>query len=73
LSEGEVAAGDEIVSIGRDKSNLTVSDITRLYVNRNYSEASRERLARAAQVEALPENWRGYFLQQLKIASGRSD
>ncbi len=71
LSEGEVAAGDEIVRIGRDKNNLTVSDITRLYVNRNYSEAGRERLARAAQVEALPENWRGYFLQQHKIATGR--
>jgi MOSC domain-containing protein YiiM len=72
LSEGEVTAGDEIVRIGRDKNNLAVSDITRLYVNRNYSEAGRESLARAAQVEALPENWRGYFLQQLKIATDRS-
>lgn len=70
LSQGEVGAGDEIVRTGRDKNNLTVSDIARLYVNRNYTEAGRERLARAAQVEALPENWRGYFLQQLKIASG---
>ncbi len=72
LREGEVAAGDEIVRIGRDKNNLTVSDITRLYVNRNYSEAGRQTLARAAQVAALPESWRGYFLQRLKIASGQS-
>ena len=72
LREGEVAAGDEIVRISRGKNSFAVSDLTRLYVNKDYSEAGRETLARAAQVAALPESWRSYFLQRLKMTSGRS-
>ena len=70
LREGEVAASDEIVKVGRDENNVSVSDITRLFVNKNHSKAGRETLARAAQLAALPESWRGYFLQRLK--SGQS-
>jgi len=33
LKEGEVGAGDKIVPISRDKNNVTVKDIVRLYVD----------------------------------------
>lgn len=63
LKEGEVGAEDKIERIARDKNNITVADITRLYVNeRNNAPLIR----RAVQVEALPESWRGYFLHQLE-------
>ncbi len=72
LREGEVGAGDEIQLIGRDANGLTVPDITRLYVNRNYSDADLETLRRAVRVEALPESWRSYFLKKIKTVSRRS-
>jgi MOSC domain-containing protein YiiM len=60
--EGEVGAGDGVVLLGRDKNNVTVADITRLYArDRNDPETMRRALA----VEALPEKWREHFRQQL--------
>src|SRR5919109_2993409 len=35
LQEGEVETGDKIKIIGRDKNNLTVKDIVRLYIRDN--------------------------------------
>jgi MOSC domain-containing protein YiiM len=60
--EGEVGAGDEIEMIGRDRHNVSVADITRLYArDKNDFETMRRALA----VEALPESWRDHFRQQL--------
>ncbi len=66
LREGGIGAGDEIVRIGRDENDVTVPDITRLYVRKNYSEADRGTLRRAVQLWALPESWRSYFLHRLE-------
>jgi MOSC domain-containing protein YiiM len=66
LHEGEVGAGDEIELIGRDAHNVPVSDITKLYVNKNFIAKDLEALHRAMQVEALPERWRGYFLRKIE-------
>lgn len=65
LREGEVAAGEGIERIGRDRNNIAVPDITRLYVTRNYSHADLQILQRATQLEALPESWREYFREKL--------
>jgi MOSC domain-containing protein YiiM len=64
--EGEVGAGDEVRLIGRDENNVTVPDITRLYVSKRYSPAEVETVRRAIRVEALPESWRRYFLERLQ-------
>ncbi len=72
LREGEVGAGDGIERIGRDRNNITIPDITRLYVNRNYSKTDLEMLHRVAALEALPESWRSYFLKKIEAASRRS-
>lgn len=73
LREGEVGAGDGIERIGRDGNNITVPDITRLYVNRNYSKADLEMLHRAAALEALPESWRSYFAEKIQLVTRRSN
>ena len=63
LQEGEVGAGDDIASIGRDKHGVTVADITRLYVHDKDDVTT---LRRAVQVEALPESWREYFQKRIE-------
>jgi MOSC domain-containing protein YiiM len=61
LQEGEVVAGDTLELVSRDDNNITVADITQLYVR---DQDNPELLHRAAQLEALPESWRDYFRQQ---------
>ncbi len=58
LQEGEVGAGDTLELVSRDDNNITVADITQLYVR---EEDNPELLHRAAQLEALPQSWRDYF------------
>jgi MOSC domain-containing protein YiiM len=60
--EGEVGAGDEFELIARDRNNVTVADITRLYAR---DRGDFEALRRAVEVEALPEKWRQHFARQL--------
>jgi MOSC domain-containing protein YiiM len=71
LREGEVGAGDGIEGIGRDRKNITVPDITRLYVSKNYSQVDLEMLRRVAALEALPESWRSYFAEKLQLVTRR--
>ncbi len=63
LQEGEVAAGDAIVPLGRDQHGIKVADITRLYA-RDHDDL--ETMRRAIEVEALPGGWRDYFRQRLE-------
>jgi len=63
IQEGEVGAGDEIQLIEASKDNVKVSDITRLYTREKHNVAL---LRRAAEVETLPESWRGYFRNRLE-------
>jgi MOSC domain-containing protein YiiM len=58
LQEGEVGSGDTLELVSRDDNNITVADITQLYVGK---EDNLELLHRAAQLEALPKSWRDYF------------
>ncbi|WP_026073137.1 MOSC domain-containing protein [Nodosilinea nodulosa] len=62
LQEGEVEAGDAIEQTSRDSNNITVADITRLYVR---EQTNPELLRRATQLEALPASWRDYFQEQI--------
>ena len=63
LEEGEVGANDEIALISQDENNVTVADITRLYVS---EKDNLDLMHRAVQIEALPESWRGYFRHQIE-------
>ena len=70
MQEGEVGAGDEFTLIERDKHDVKVRDIVRLYAT---ERGNVELLRRAIGAEALPESWRDYFLHQLeKLPTVRS-
>jgi MOSC domain-containing protein YiiM len=58
LQEGEVGTGDTLELVSRDNNNITVANITQLYVR---AEDNPELLHRAAQLETLPKSWRDYF------------
>ena len=64
-SEGEVGAGDEMRVISRDQNGVPVSEITRLYAEKRYSNADVTWVQRALRVAALPESWKEYFRQRL--------
>lgn len=63
LRQGTVEAGDELELVSCDDHQVTVADITRLYVNKGQDL---ELLQRAAAVEALPASWRDFFRQQIE-------
>jgi len=62
VREGMVGAGDAVELIGRGQQEISVADITRLYA---FEKDDLKSLRRAIEVEALPENWKGYFQHQL--------
>ncbi len=68
LEEGEISAGDEIELLSRDQNNITIADITRLYVS---EKNNLELLHSAVEVEALPESWRAYFQRQIEKLAAR--
>jgi MOSC domain-containing protein YiiM len=63
--EGEVASDDEIKLIARDPHAVPVSEITRLYVAKRFSDDDAASVRRALQVAALPESWKAYFRDRL--------
>jgi MOSC domain-containing protein YiiM len=65
--EGMVSAGDALELIGREQQEISVADITRLYA---FEKDDVKALRRAIEVDALPENWKGYFQRQLEKQSG---
>jgi MOSC domain-containing protein YiiM len=64
--EGDVGAGDEIAAISREPNEVPVSEITRLYAAKRYSDADVASVRCALRVEALPESWKEYFRQRLE-------
>jgi MOSC domain-containing protein YiiM len=67
VREGMVGAGHAIESIGREQQEISVADITRLY---GFEKDDVKALRRAIEVNALPENWKGYFQHQLEKQTG---
>ena len=63
VREGMVGAGDAAELIGREQQAISVADITRLYA---FEKNDPKSLRRAIEVEALPDNWKGYFRHQLE-------
>ncbi len=61
--EGAVSAGDEIRLILRDPNAVSISEITRLYVAKKFTEADARVAQRAMKVRSLPEKWKEHFRQ----------
>src|ERR1700730_5829369 len=64
--EGKVGAGDEITLIARDPHAVPVSEITRLYIAKRYSDDDVTSVRRALRVAALPDSWKEYFRERLQ-------
>jgi MOSC domain-containing protein YiiM len=65
LREGEVGAGDEISLVRRDPGGVPVSEITRLYVAKEFGSEDALQVRRAMNVEALTDSWKEYFEEKL--------
>jgi MOSC domain-containing protein YiiM len=64
--EGEVGAGDEITLIAREPHAVPVSEITRLYIAKRFSDDDVTSVRRALRVAALPESWKDYLRERLQ-------
>jgi MOSC domain-containing protein YiiM len=65
--EGEVEAGDEIKLIARDPNAVPISEITRLYIAKRYTDGDVTSVRRALRVVALPESWKEHFRKRLQF------
>jgi MOSC domain-containing protein YiiM len=63
--EGEVGAGDTFTPLSRDPNQVPVSELTRLFVAKSYTNADVAVLRRLMQVSAVPEDWKYYFRERL--------
>jgi MOSC domain-containing protein YiiM len=63
VQPGLVSAGDAIERISENPERISVADLNRLYKDGGKDATL---LRRAANLEALPESWREYILEELK-------
>lgn len=63
LQEGQVQQGDSIDVVSRDKNEITIADITRLYIR---EDRTADLLQRVIDLEPLPASWREYFQDRQK-------
>jgi len=66
LKEGEVGVGDEFELLEKNAAGVRVVDVTRLYSS---DKENVDLLRRAIATEALPDNWRNYFLKRIESLS----
>jgi MOSC domain-containing protein YiiM len=65
--DGEVGAGDDMNIISLDPNAVPVSEITRLYIAKKYSDQDVQMVERALSVAALPESWKEHFRERLSM------
>lgn len=59
--EGEVGAGDEIRVLRPDPNSISVSEINRLYIAKEYDKEDLRLVRTALALEALPESWKEFL------------
>jgi MOSC domain-containing protein YiiM len=60
--EGDVAAGDTVETVLRHPAGVPIAEVTRVYA---HDRSDRATIARLAELDALPEEWRRYFAERL--------
>lgn len=63
--EGEVGAGDGLTLLSHDPDSVSISQVTRLYVAKEYGFEDAREVRRAIAAKALPDSWRTYFQKKL--------
>jgi MOSC domain-containing protein YiiM len=61
-AEGDVGAGDPIQMLARHPAGIAVSEITRVFAR---DRDDLETVERLVALDALPDDWRGYFAKKL--------
>jgi MOSC domain-containing protein YiiM len=59
--EGEVGSGDEVTVLDHDPNSISVSEINRLYIAKEYDKEDLRLVRRALTVQALPESWKEFL------------
>jgi MOSC domain-containing protein YiiM len=65
--EGQVAAGDAVQEISRDPNRVSIAEIVRLYVAKNYSDSDKELLRRTLAIKSFPESWKEHFQERAQL------
>lgn len=65
MREGDVGAGDDVVLSDLDPNSIPVSEITRLYIAKEYSAEDARQVRRILRLEALPDSWKEYFQEKM--------
>ena len=63
--EGDVGSGDDLTLLSHDPDSVPVSEITRLYVAKEYGREDARQVRRAIAAKALPKSWRTWFEEKL--------
>lgn len=66
LREGEVGAGDEVTVVGQAADPVPVSEVTRLYVAKEFDAEDARQVRRLMAAEALTDSWKSYFEEKLR-------
>lgn len=66
VREGEVEAGDELTVVHQDPDSIPISEITRLYVAKEYGPEDLRLVRRLIAVEALTDSWKTYFQEKMR-------
>lgn len=61
-AEGDVGAGDRIQTLARHPAAIAVSEVTRVFAR---DRDDLEAIERLVALDALPDDWRGYFERKL--------
>jgi MOSC domain-containing protein YiiM len=74
VREGVVGAGDEITVLHHNPDSISVSEINRLYIAKEYNEEDLRLVRTALAIEALPQSWKEFLQEKatkLGVASRR--
>jgi MOSC domain-containing protein YiiM len=63
--EGEVGAGDDLHLLSHNPDAVSISEITRLYLAKEYGPEDASHVRRAIAANALPDSWRTHFQEKL--------
>ena len=59
--EGNVAAGDEMVPVVQNASNISIADFMRLFLAKSLNDVDRASLQELYALPSVPDDWKHYF------------
>jgi MOSC domain-containing protein YiiM len=68
IRAGELKTGDEIKLVSKDRYNISIHDIVRLYRKENYDNSELQLLKKTTKLKYLPERWKRHFEQKVTKA-----